>query len=396
MDINEIARSIHQDIIKWRRDLHRIPEIGFELDQTSLYLRGCLDQLGIPYYTAAQTGIVALVEGSTPGPTLALRADMDGLPIKEETGLPFASDNGNMHACGHDAHMAILLGTAKIISGMRDQIKGRVKLLFQPGEEGHGGAEKMIADGCLENPPVDRVYGLHVGQIFPEVGTGQVGVCDGPILAAATAFKVTVKGKSTHGALPHLGVDAITTAAETILALQKIVSREVDPLDSAVLTVGMIEGGEALNIVTPRVTFGGDFRTLLEKDRQYITARLEEICCSIAKANRADAEVEILGGYPPTINEPRSAKQVAGAATAVVGTGNVIEIRKPNMGTEDMSLYLQKKAGAFFVLGTGNPEKGITYPHHNSRFDVDEATLWIGPAVFARLVIGCPAGTGQG
>jgi len=387
VNINKAAHSVHQDVIKWRRDLHRIPEIGFELDQTSLYIRNCLDQLGISYHTAAHTGIVATIEGSSSGATLALRADMDALPIEEETKLPFASDNGCMHACGHDAHMAMLLGTAKIISGISDRLKGRVKLLFQPGEEGHGGAEKMIADGCLENPAVNAVFGLHVGQIFPEVGTGQIGICEGSILAAADKFEVTVKGKSTHGALPHLGVDAITIAAEIILALQKIVSREIDPLNSAVLTVGTIEGGEAFNIVTPRVTFGGDFRTLLEKDRQYITARVKELCFSIAKANRAEAEVEILGGYPPTVNEPAYAKKVVAAASQVIGSENVIEIKKPNMGTEDMSLYLEKVPGAFFVLGTGNSEKEIIYPHHNSQFDVDEETLWIGPAIFTKLVV---------
>jgi len=343
--------------------------------------------MGITYCTAAGTGIVALIEGGKPGPTLALRADMDALPITEETGLSFASTNGNMHACGHDAHMAMLLGTAKIINGIRDRLSGNVKLLFQPGEEGHGGAEQMIADGCLENPSVDAITGLHVGQIFPEVKTGQVGYCEGPILAAATAFTVTVRGKSTHGALPHLGVDAITVAAEIILALQKIISREMDPLDPAVLTVGKISGGEALNIITPRVTFSGDFRTLHEANRQFITERIGEISYSVAKANRAEAEVEILGGYPSTVNDSEFTKKVVDAASNIIGSEQLIEIKKPNMGTEDMALYLEKVPGAFFVLGTGNPGKGITYPHHNSKFDLDEDTLWIGPAIFCQLAL---------
>jgi len=387
VNINKTVQVIHQDIIKWRRELHQIPEIGFELEQTSCYLRECLDQMGITYCTAAGTGIVALIEGGKPGPTLALRADMDALPITEETGLSFASTNGNMHACGHDAHMAMLLGTAKIINGIRDRLSGNVKLLFQPGEEGHGGAEQMIADGCLENPSVDAITGLHVGQIFPEVKTGQVGYCEGPILAAATAFTVTVRGKSTHGALPHLGVDAITVAAEIILALQKIISREMDPLDPAVLTVGKISGGEALNIITPRVTFSGDFRTLHEANRQFITERIGEICYSVAKANRAEAEVEILGGYPSTVNDSEFTKKVVDAASNIIGSEQLIEIKKPNMGTEDMALYLEKVPGAFFVLGTGNPGKGITYPHHNSKFDLDEDTLWIGPAIFCQLAL---------
>jgi amidohydrolase len=387
MDINDAAKAVHEEILSWRRGLHKIPEIGFELKQTSGYICNVLEQIGIPYRIAARTGIVALIEGGSPGPTLALRADMDALPITEETGLPFASTNGNMHACGHDAHMAMLLGAAKIIYGLRSRLAGNVKLLFQPGEEGHGGAEEMIADGCLEAPGVDAAIGLHVGQIFPEIKAGQVGICEGPILAASTAFEVTVKGKSSHGALPHLGVDAITTGAEMILALQKIVSRELDPIYPAVLTVGMIEGGEAFNIVTSKLTFRGDFRTLYESDRQMIIRRLGEICHHIAEANRAGAEVQILGGYPPTVNDPGITGKVITAAEQVIGAENIVRIKRPNMGTEDMSLYLQQVPGAFFVLGTGNPDKGITYPHHNSKFDVDEDVLWIGPAIFTRFVL---------
>ncbi len=387
MDITETAKSVHQEVVRWRQDLHRIPEIGFDLEQTSAYVQARLVEMKIPYTSAAKTGVIGLIEGGRPGPTLALRADMDALPIKEETGLPFASENENMHACGHDAHTAMLLGTAKILNAISENLKGNVKLLFQPGEEGYGGAEKMIADGCLEDPHVDAVVGLHVGQIFPEVGIGQIGICEGPILAAATAFEVEISGKSTHGALPHLGVDAITVSAEIISSLQKIVSREMDPLGTAVLTVGKIKGGEAINIVTPRVVFKGDFRTLSEKDRSYIASRLKEICTSIARAHRAEANVKILGGYPPTVNDPVFVKIVTGAAEEIIGQDNIIDIKKPNMGTEDMSLYLEKVPGAFFVLGTGNPEKGINYPHHNSKFDLDEDVLWIGPALFAKIAM---------
>lgn len=387
MDPKKAAQEILADIINWRRDLHKIPEIGFDLQKTSAYIRDRLDEMGIPYQQVAETGIVALIEGAEQGPTIALRADMDALPIREETGLPFASTNGNMHACGHDAHMAILLGTVKILSGINSKLKGNIKLLFQPGEEGYGGAEEMIKAGCLDSPKVDMAFGLHVGQIFPEVATGQIGICEGPILAAATAFTMKVKGKSTHGALPHLGVDPITTTSEIILAIQKIVSREVDPLNPAVLTVGKIEGGEAFNIVTSEVNLCGDFRTLYESDRLFITDRMKEMSKAIAEANRAEVEVEILGGYPPTVNDEEATRIIIDAAAEIIGSENIIHIKKPNMGTEDMSLYLEKVPGAFFVLGTGNPEKGVTYPHHNSRFDLDEDALWVGAAVFVKTIL---------
>ncbi len=387
MDTVKMAKDLYQDIVKWRRDLHQIPEIGLDLEQTSAYIRAELDQMGISYRPAAKSGIVGLIEGGQPGSTLALRADMDGLPIKEETGLPFASNNGNMHACGHDAHMAMLLGAAKMLCSIRSGFKGNVKLIFQPGEEGYFGAAKMIEDGCLEDPVVDAIAGLHVGQIFPELKPGQLGVCKGPILAAATTFEVTIKGESTHGALPHLGVDAITVASEIILSLQKIVSREMDPLHPAVFTVGQIQGGEAHNIITPRVTFKGDFRTLYEEDRQFITDRLRKMCESVAAANRAEAEVNMLGGYPPTVNEPEFTDRFIESASRVVGPHNIITIQKPNMGTEDMSFYLEKVPGVFFVIGTGNENKNIVYPHHNARFDVDEDVLWVGPAVFTGLVL---------
>ncbi|MDY6826076.1 MAG: M20 family metallopeptidase [Bacillota bacterium] len=381
------ARALQDDIVSWRRDLHRIPELGFDLHQTSAYVRSRLEEMGVSYRIAAETGIVALIEGTGRGPTLALRSDMDALPIREETGLPFASTNNNMHACGHDAHAAMLLGTAKILLDYRSRMQGNVKLFFQPGEEGYGGAARMIAHGCLEDPPVDAVVGLHVGQIFPEVGLGQIGICAGPILAASTAFEVLIKGSSTHGALPHLGVDAITTSAEIILALQKIVSRETNPLNPVVLTIGKIKGGEAMNIITDKVSFSGDFRTMEGSDRDFVTVRLQEICTATAAANRAVAEVKILGGYPPTVNDPEYVKRVVSAASRVVGRDNIIMVKKPNMGTEDMAYYFEKVPGAYFVLGTGNPARGIVYPHHNSRFDIDESVLWMGPAIFAGLAL---------
>ena len=387
MDITGAAKEMHDEIIKWRRELHQIPEIGFELEKTSQYLKKRLEEMGISYKSAAKTGLVALIEGKESGPTIAFRADMDALPIKEDTGLSFASSNDNMHACGHDAHMAMLLGTAKILMGIREQLNGNVKLLFQPGEEGFAGAKSMIEDGCLDNPKVDAIIGLHVGQIFPQVKGGQIGICPGPIMAAANDFFITVKGKSTHGALPHLGVDAIAVAAEMIVNLQKIVSREVNPLHPAVLTVGQIKGGEAVNIVTSKVEFSGDYRSLMEGDAEFMARRIEDLCQSIAKANRAEVEVNVVDGYPPTINDSQMTALVIDSASKIIDKSDIVHIDKPNMGTEDMSFYQQKVPGAYFILGTGNEDKGITYPHHNSKFDLDEDFLWIGPAIFTSCAL---------
>ena len=374
------------EVISWRRGLHQVPELGFDLPQTAAFITGKLDNLNISYRMMAQTGITVVIEGENPGPVIALRADMDALPIKEETGLSFASLNKNMHACGHDAHCAMLLGAAKIINAHRSALCGAVKLIFQPAEEGAGGAQAMIAAGCLENPDVDAIYGLHVGQIMPEVGLGQVGVKAGTIMAAVTTFSVTVTGKGTHGAYPHEGVDALMVAVQIISALQQLISREVSPTEPAVLTVGQITGGEASNIVAQKVVFTGDFRTVSDKSRRFIEGRLKEICTLTAQAARATAQVEILSCYPPTVNHPAMAGKVARVAGEILGEHNVIEISKPSMGAEDMSFYLEKVGGAYFMLGTSNPEKGIIYPHHNPKFDLDEDVLWVGPALFAALV----------
>jgi len=386
MNIISEAKSIQDEIVKWRQQLHKVPEIGFELHQTTAYVQKRLDEMGIGYRVAAETGIVAIIKGDKPGPTIALRADMDALPLEEKSELPFAAKNGNMHACGHDAHMAILLGAAKIINSIRQYLPGNVKLLFQPGEEGFGGAAKMIEDGCLKDPAVEAVVALHVGNIFRDVKTGQIGYCEGPMLAATTAFEVVVRGSSCHGAKPNQGVDSIVIAAEIILALQKIVSRETDPLNHAVLTVGMINGGTAMNIVTDRVVLKGDFRTLTSEDRDYMIKRITEIAEGVAVAGRAEAEVNILSGYPPTTNDPEIARKIAASAAEIVSADNVIEIKKPSMGAEDMSLYMEKIPGAMFALGTGNEDKKITYPHHHPQFDLDEDVLWIGAAVFIRFV----------
>lgn len=379
------AKAILEKIISWRRSLHQIPEIGFDLFKTAAFIKKELDALKIPYQVMAQTGLVALIDSGKPGPTLALRADMDALPITEETGLSFAAKNNNMHACGHDAHMAMLLGTARLLKENRAAFKGAVKLIFQPGEEGYRGAQKMIDEGCLKSPTVDAIFGLHVGQIFPELSLGQIGVCAGPIMASATAFSVTIKGKSTHGAYPHLGTDSITACAQVINALQQVISRHSDPLEPVVLTIGKISGGTAINIVAPSTKLSGDFRTVSKDTQRDMIEDVKKVSRLTAEALGAQAEVKVLSALPVTVNDPHLAEKVARVAREMLGEKNVVPISKPSMGAEDMSLYLEKVPGAYFMLGTSNPAQGINHPHHSDRFDVDETVLWIGPALFASL-----------
>jgi len=388
VDVKKSAKVIHTEIKKWRHELHKIPEIGFELFKTSQYIKERLDEIAIEYRDVAKTGIAAIINGEKPGPTIALRADMDALPIKEETGLPYASTNGYMHACGHDAHTAMLLGTAKILSKNKEILKGKVKLFFQPAEETTGGAKPMIEEGCMENPKVDAVLGLHINQIFRELGNGQIGIYYGAMMAAADTFVIKVIGKGGHGAKPHLCVDPITTAAEMITTLQRIISREINPTHPAVITVGKIEGGTTTNVIPEKVEFEGTVRTLDPDDRIYIKKRIREMCESIAKANRAEIEIHYSHSYPATINDRGFTRKFVKSAEKIVGKENIVEIKEPSMGADDMAYFLQEVPGTFFYLGSHNPKTTrLTYPIHHPKFDIDEDIMWIGSAVFAQTVL---------
>lgn len=386
MDIVDSAKNILNDIISWRRELHKIPELGFKLYNTSGYIAEQLENMGIKYSIAAESGIVALIEGVENGSTVALRADMDALPVFEETGLPFASTNGCMHACGHDAHAAMLLGAAKILSDNKMHLKGNVKLLFQPAEENEGGAERMIKEGCLLKPRVDAVFGLHIGNLPPEVGGGMIGVKSGALLASIDRFVIKVRGKGGHGAAPEKCIDPILIASEIVCSLQKIVSREISSLNSAVLTVGRINGGTAFNIIPGEVVIEGAVRTLNDTDRTLIESRIKEIAQGISVANRAQAEIIYFKQYPVLINDAEFTEMLAASAEKVVGSDKVVFMKQPIMGSEDMAYFLNKVPGTFFFLGSNNIDKGIVYPHHNSKFDIDEDVLWIGSAVFAQAV----------
>ncbi len=383
----ESAKRVLSEVVSWRRYLHSIPEVVFDLPKTSRFVRDRLDEMGIEYRLAAKTGIVGLIRGADPGPTIGLRADMDAIRLKEETGLPYASTNDYMHSCGHDAHTAMLLGAAKILSENKHLLKGNVKLLFQPAEEYEGGALPMIQEGCMENPKVDAVIALHVGQMFEDLAPGQIGVRFGPMMASIDTFHVTVKGQGGHSARPHVCVDPITCASEMILALHRIVSREINSNHSAVLTVGQIHAGTSAHNIPNDVTFSATVRTLDPKDRAFFEKRVNEVCQGIACANRCEVGVNYLRYYPAAINDEQFTRFFVESAAKVVGPTNIVEISEPSMGGDDMAYFQQLAPGTYAALCTNNPAKGIVYPNHNSRFDVDEDLLWIGTAVFVQTTL---------
>ncbi|RLF91431.1 amidohydrolase [Thermococci archaeon] len=369
------AERVKEQIIEWRRDFHMHPELGFEEERTSRIVEEHLREWGYRIKRVG-TGIIADIgEGEK---TIALRADMDALPIQEENDVPYKSKiPGKMHACGHDAHTAMLLGAAKIIAEHSDELKNRVRLIFQPAEEGGNGALKMIEGGALEG--VNAIFGLHV---WAELDSGIVGIREGPFLAGVGRFLARIVGKGGHGAAPQYTIDPIPAVADTILALQRIVAREVDPLESAVVTVGRVQGGTAFNVIPEFVELEGTFRFFTNELGEFLKSRIVEIIENTAKAHRckADVKADILG--PPTINDKEMAEFVRRVAKDI-GL-NVGEVRK-TLGGEDFAFYLQKVPGAFIALGIRNEEKGIVYPHHHPKFDVDEDVLHLGTALEVAL-----------
>lgn len=379
------VRELQEQIVAWRRDLHQIPEVGLEVPKTAAYVSERLDEMGIEHRkNVGGHGIVGVIKGEGEGKTILLRADMDALAIKEETGLPFASTNGNMHACGHDAHTSMLLGAAKVLNANRDKFKGNIKILFQPAEEGPGGAKPMIDDGAMENPKVDAALGLHIGLIFPELGPGQIGVKSGNLMACLDSFKLKVLGKGCHGAMPHTGVDPVAITGQVISALQTIVSREVQPTRPAVVTIGKLHGGSAYNVIPGVVEIEGTARAVDNETRKLLDSSIESIVAGITRGMHGDYEYEYTYGYPPVVNDPEFTKNFTETAKKVVDEEDILEIQEPTMGGEDMAYYLEMVPGTFFFLGGGNEEKGIIYPHHNAKFDLDEDVFWKGSALLAQ------------
>lgn len=382
MNIAEKVKEIEDYIIRCRRDLHQIPEVGLNLPKTSAYVANELTKMGIEIkQNIGVSGIVGLIKGYKEGKTIALRADMDALPIKEETGLDFASQNGNMHACGHDAHAAILLGVAKILSENKDKINGNIKLIFQPAEEGPGGAELMLKDGAFENPKVDAALGLHVGNLAESTREGTIYVCYDNMMACLDRFKVKLIGKGCHGAYPQTGVDPVVMTGYFLAAIQSIISREIAATDNAVITVGKINGGQAYNIIPELVELEGTARAVDQNVREYVAKRIEEIAKSISETMRGTYEFDYTFGYPPLVNDEEFTKEFIKSAKKVIPEKDIIIMKKPAMGGEDMAYYLQKVPGTFVFLNNPKAVDGICYPHHNPKFDIDESLFSRGAAL---------------
>ena len=399
-EIDRRATQIEAKAIAWRRDIHQHPELSNREVRTSKLVADHLRSLGIEVGTGVgKTGVVGLLRGGRPGPVVALRADMDALPVAEEVDVPFKStvrstfngqDVGVMHACGHDAHTAILMATAELLTGMREQIPGTVKFIFQPAEEGappgeEGGAALMIKEGVLENPKVDAVFGLHV---FP-YESGTLHYRPGAIMASSDRFLVTVRGRQTHGALPWNGVDPVVVASQIVLGLQTITSRQVDLIESpAVVTVGRVSGGVRYNIIPDSVVLEGTIRTFDEGMRKTIHERIKRTAESIAASAGATATAQVFPYAPVTINDAALTERMAATLKAVVGADRV-KVAKQTTTAEDFSLYEQKVPGLFFFLGITpkGTDPARAAPNHSPRFFVDEAALVPGIKALASLAL---------
>lgn len=372
---NDYDEELLAYAIEKRRSLHEIPELGLNLPKTFEFVKKELESLGIEYKSYDDIScLVGLIKGKGDGKVIGLRADMDGLPIKEETGLSFASKNGNMHACGHDGHTASLLAAAKYLSENRDKFKGSIKLLFQAGEEYPGGARPMIERGALENPKVDAVIGMHQGIINPILKKGKIGICYGPIMASMDRFSIKVIGKGAHGAYPQNSVDAISIACEIVGALNKIVSREIKATDPAVLSVCRIEGGFNQNILPNEVELEGTVRAVNEEVRAKIARRIEEIAKGIGSAYGAKIECTYDFKYPPLINDKEFTGFFEGVLRNNFKDEEIEVLDKPIMGGEDMAFFLKERKGTFFFLS--NPKDGEgPRSHHRPDFDIDEKLM---------------------
>lgn len=383
--IKTLSKEFFPSLVKLRRELHQYPEIAYTEYKTSGVMARELRKLGIEVKTGvAKTGVVGLLNKNKKGKTVTLRADMDALPVTELTGLPFKSKNpGRMHACGHDVHMSCVIGAAKILSNLKNELPGKVKFIFQPSEEvTPGGAYPMIKAGVLKNPEVKGIFGLHSDSSIP---IGKIGVKNGPMMAQADDFDITIIGKGGHGARPQDGIDAIVVASAVIQALQTIPSRRISPLKSVVISVGVIEGGTARNIICDKVVLKGTARTLEKGITKKITALLKEIVSGVTKGYGADFELNYYEGYPVLVNDPTMSDLVRSSISKLFGKESIFEVKEPMMGGEDFAYFLKEVPGSFIRLGIRNEKIGAVHPWHHPEWKVDEKAIKIGAALLAQV-----------
>jgi amidohydrolase len=384
------AEAMRPELVAQRRDFHMHPELSNREERTSRIVAERLRALGLDEVRTgvAKYGVVALLKGAHPGPVVAVRADMDALPIQETIDVPYKSQNpGVKHACGHDAHTTIELGVAEVLSKMRDQISGSIKFIFQPAEEGapqgeEGGASLMVKEGALDNPRPQAIFGLHTAGF--EVG--QIGYHSGPAMASSDRFTINIRGKKAHGAQPHLGVDAIVVSAECVSALQTIRSRRIDPLEPMVLTLGTIKGGDRYNIIADQVRIEGTLRTLSESVRKQTQSMMEQTLKSVTSAYGASFDLSFDNPSPVTYNEPSLVEETLPTIRRVLGDANVFS-PKPFMPAEDFSYYQKVIPGFFFFLGVGNKAKGLMPAWHTAEFDIDEESLVVGVKVMSSVLL---------
>ncbi|MFX1505205.1 MAG: M20 family metallopeptidase [Promethearchaeota archaeon] len=376
--INE-AKELESYVIEKRRHIHMNPETSYEEEKTASFIEEELHKIGYTTQRTAKTGVLAILTGKTEGKTVALRADIDALNITEENNVPYKSTiPGKMHACGHDAHVAMLLGAAKLLFKYKEHLHGTLKLIFQPAEEGGGGGKKIAEEGHVDD--VDVIFGIHV---WHELPAGVIGTRKGAMMASADDFAITIKGKGGHAAAPHQAIDPTAVLVDIYNALQKLTSREINPFASVVLTAPVFEGSDAFNVIPPQAVLKGTFRTMDPKVRDHIINRINEIVEGYSKAWRCEGSVElgITAAYPPVLNDPQAVADL----TKILSSLDTVTTMEPTMGGEDFAFYLEKTKGAFMGLGIYNEEKGITSPHHHPKFDVDESILWKGTAIHALL-----------
>ncbi|GAB4500001.1 MAG: amidohydrolase [Anaerolineales bacterium] len=368
-----------------RRDFHQHPELGFQEVRTAGIVARELRQLGLEVSTGiGKTGVVALLEGEQPGATLLLRFDMDALPIVEATGAPYASTaHGVMHACGHDGHTAIGLTVARLLHAHRAELRGTVKLVFQPAEEGLGGAEAMLADGVLLNPRPDATLALHLWNSYP---VGWLGIAAGPVMAASETFRVRLQGRGGHGALPNLAIDPVFAAAQIVSALQSVVARNVSPMETAVLSVTALRAGETFNVIPDTAELQGTIRTFDAAVRALVLRRFEEIVRGVAGALGCEATIEFVEVTPAVVNHPQVTESVQQTAARLFPQAN-LQTKYATMGSEDMAFMQQEIPGCYFFVGSANPEAGLNAAHHHPKFDFDEVVLPQAAALMASAAL---------